>query len=289
MEKWPNFFIVGAAKAGTSSLYAYLKNTEGVYMSPLKETNYFSPTSADLINMPRVKNKDDYLKLFRGVTDEKAIGEVSPIYLRDAGSPELIKKTIPNAKIIICLRNPVQRAFSHYLMHLRGGYATRTFSKALQNFINSKEKDDRFQQSIINPGFYFETTKRYVQLFGQSQVKIIIFEEFVKNQKEFFREILRFLDVDSEIPKNIGKVYNPYLETKNELARSIIRNKIIRKIAKNTLPRKTSYSIMDKFLNKEGKKPELKSEEKTKLWKIYQSDIIKLEEFLNRSLPWVAT
>jgi len=289
MEKWPNFFIVGAAKAGTSSLYAYLKNTEGVYMSPLKETNYFSPTFAHLVNMSRVKNKDDYLKLFRGVTDEKAIGEVSPVYLRDARSPDLIKKTIPNAKIIICLRNPVQRAFSHYLMHLRGGYATRTFSEAFQNFINSKEKDDRFQQTIINPGFYFEITKRYVQLFGQSQVKIIIFEEFVKNQKEFFREILRFLDVDSEIPKNIGKVYNQYLETRNKLTRSIIRNKIIRKIAKNTLKQKTSYSIINKILSKEGKKPELTSEEKTKLWKIYQSDIIKLEEFLNRSLPWVAT
>jgi len=60
-------------------------------------------------------------------------------------------------------------------------------------------------------------------------------------------------------------------------------------MAKNTLTRKTSYNIINKFLSKAGKKPELTSEEKTKLWKIYQSDIIKLEEFLNRSLPWVAT
>jgi len=70
MQKWPNFFIVGAPRAGTSSLYAYLKKIDGVYMSPVAEPHYFSPVTADLVHLEKTREENHYLTLFK---DAKSI------------------------------------------------------------------------------------------------------------------------------------------------------------------------------------------------------------------------
>ena len=132
-EKWPNLFIVGAPKAGTSSLYEYLKKIPGIYMSPIKEPHYFDiqtiPTNHKL---NPIRDKKKYLSLFKKVKDEKIVGEASPGYLSDPQAPKLIHQVSPNARIIISLRNPVQRAFSEYLMYVNYGKLTTTFHDQLQ-------------------------------------------------------------------------------------------------------------------------------------------------------------
>ena len=87
-ECWPNFFIVGAPKAGTTSLYWYLRNITGIYMSSIKEPNYFSikVRPKDYFLRP-IRDKRKYLNLFKDVIDEKIIGEASPSYLRDPEAP----------------------------------------------------------------------------------------------------------------------------------------------------------------------------------------------------------
>jgi len=286
MQKWPNFFVVGAPKAGTSSLYTYLKKTEGVYMSPVAEPHYFSPVTADLVHFEKIREKNDYLILFKDAKDEKAIGECSPLYLQDPKTPELIQKTIPHAKIIISLRDPLERAFSHYLMLWRIGNFIEPFNVALRKFAESKEKESQFLHSIIEPGFYYESIKRYLDIFGQNQVKIIIFEEFVKNTRKTILEILNFLNVCSKPPENIDEIYNPYLEPRGRLADSIIRNKIVRKFAKKTIKQSTSWNIIKNFLSTKKEKPKLSLYEKEKLWEIYEDDVIKLKKLLKRPLPW---
>ena len=286
MEKWPNFFVVGAPKAGTTSLYSYLKKTKGVYMSPVKEPHYFSPVIADFANMEKIREKNDYLVLFKDAKDEKAIGECSAGYLRDPKTPELIQKTIPHAKIIIILRDPLERALSHYLKHWRNGNVIEPFNVALRKFTESKEKESQFLHFTIEPGFYYESVKRYLDIFGHDQVKIIIFEEFVKNSRKTILEILNFLNVYSKPPENIDKIYNPYLEPRGKLAYSIIRNKIVRKFAKKTLKQTTRFNIIKKFLSTEKEKPKLSLYEQEKLWEIYETDVIQLKKLLKRPLPW---
>ena len=117
MEKWPNLFIVGAMKSGTTSLYEYLNVIPRIYMSPIKEPKYFHMKGyGKEVNVKRISDKKNYLNLFEKVNTEKIIGEASPDYLFDPNSPRLIHKKVPNANIIICLRDPVERTFSHYLM-----------------------------------------------------------------------------------------------------------------------------------------------------------------------------
>src|SRR5580765_4773440 len=143
-EKLPNFFIVGAAKSGTTSLYEYMKMHPEVYMAPIKETHHFStdidntqfrPNYARSLNKDLtsflegdmsdgifhafVKDWNQYVKLFGKVNSEKAIGEVTNSYLYSHEAAQNILSRFPNAKVIMILRNPIDRAFSHYLMDLR--------------------------------------------------------------------------------------------------------------------------------------------------------------------------
>ena len=98
METWPNFFIVGAGKAGTSSLWIYLNQVPQVFMSPHKEPHFFSPTYLAPKIVQTFRNKNDYLNLFQDVRNEKAIGEASINYLLDPTSPKLIHEKVPHAK-----------------------------------------------------------------------------------------------------------------------------------------------------------------------------------------------
>ena len=139
----PDFFIAGAAKSGTTSMYHFLDSHPEIYMSPVKEPNHFcidikpSEFSAEFILHEKQKNLDiekyvagemkqkhwgyfvqnrrDYKMLFKNRTIEKAAGEVSNSYLYSASAAEQIKIEVPGAKIIIILRNPAERAYSHYL------------------------------------------------------------------------------------------------------------------------------------------------------------------------------
>jgi len=143
MEVWPNFFIVGAPRAGTTSLYFYLKQVPEVYLSPVKEPNYFSVKIIpdDHYLLP-IRNKKNYLKLFEKVKDEKAIGEASPSYLEDPETPYLISQDVSDARIIAILRDPVERAFSHYLMMVSQGFEKLSFRKALDDLLTNKTRNE---------------------------------------------------------------------------------------------------------------------------------------------------
>ena len=123
MPVWPNLFIVGAAKAGSTSLYNYLKNIPGIYMSPIKEPNFFAEMTHNNPVWSTIDDKEKYLRLFHKVRDEKIIGEASVSYLHDLNAPRRIHQRVPDSRIIICLRDPVERGFSHYLHFKRNGFA----------------------------------------------------------------------------------------------------------------------------------------------------------------------
>ena len=214
MYKWPNFFIVGAPRAGTTSLYEYLKDIDGIYMSTIKQPNYFSVSVSDKILLQRpFRKKNEYLKLFQDVKDEVAIGEATPSYLWDPQSPKLIHQVIPDAKIIIILRDPIERAFSHYLLTVRFGQETGTFSDAIKKALKAKPD---FSGAIIEAGFYGQQVTRYLECFEKKKIKIIIFEEFIKNIKSTMKEILEFLEVSVPITDSFKKIHNQYTVPTNK-------------------------------------------------------------------------
>ncbi len=282
MEKWPNFFIVGTTRAGTTSLYQYLKKIPGVYMSPVKEPDYFNPnTNYQGFSTIPIRDKKKYLELFKDVKDETAIGEASPTYLADPQTPYLIHDVIPNARIIIMLRDPVERAFSEYLLMYAIGVLKCSFSELIHSPDRGKKETP---VPIVEYGLYYEKVKRNLEVFGPDQVRCYIFEEFVKDPIKTLKEILDFLKVKNPVINFELEVHNPTIVYRNRLAKFIVRNKIIRKVGKR-LPRTRIRQIKLK-LTKPTTKPSMVPEDRKFLQEFYREDIPKLENLLGRKMPW---
>jgi len=201
VQPHPNFFIVGAAKAGTTSLWVYLSQHREIGM-PIawKEPSFFSP------NYQIFRDHQSYLDLFAHANRKKAIGEASHAYLTSPESAELILQTYPDAKIIVVLRNPAERAFSLYQWMIREGFEwVFPFEKAL-DVEDARMKDEEFKlhtpQYYYNylyyhSGLYSEQILRYTKRFPKEQIKIILYDDFKQYQIQIVQELCRFLGVDS--------------------------------------------------------------------------------------------
>ena len=278
-QNWPNFFIVGTARAGTTSMYNYLKSTSGIFLIPKGEIHYFSP---DVFYKENSRKK--YLSLFENIKG-KIIGEEAG-YLHIIESPKLIKKTIPNAKIIICLRDPIERAFSHYLGGLRSHDETMAFEESFEKNMNPINKDSKFFKHYIKRGLYYENVKRFLEIFGDDNVQIIIFEGFIKRPREIFRETLDFLNVKSEIPPIVGKKFNEYAEPLRQLGTSLVKNETIKGIIKKILPKDSRVGLLRTLTNKKSVKPEMLDVHRKILEELYFNDSKKLKDLLKCDLPW---
>jgi hypothetical protein len=235
-EKVPNFFIVGAPKAGTTSLYAYLDQHAQVYMSPLKETYYFA-SEVRLENFseeekPRiardlraleeylrgdmrekrfgglVSNWDDYLKLFRSVSAEIAIGEATPHYLWSETAARNIAARFPHARIIISLRNPVDRAFSDYLHMVTVGAIRRSFREQIDANLRCETKQIGLAWPFLEYGHYTEQIKRYFGEFARSQIHISFYEDLACAPGLLMSDLFAFLGVDPSFATDVSDRHN---------------------------------------------------------------------------------
>ena len=286
MEQWPNLFIVGAPKAGTSSLYKYLKKIPGIYMSPVKEPHYFSKKAVPENHYTNpIHDKKKYLKLFKNSHDEKFIGEASVWYLSDPDSYKLIYEAVPKAKILIMIRDPIERAFSHYLMFAsRNFFKTSSFHEQIHHEI--KCGVDLTKPHIrLRAGFYFEDIKKFIEKFGNKQVKLLIFEEFVHDAKKKLKEVLEFLSYDYDLSNFNLTIHNPYSEPKNKIINSILNISIVNKIRQKFIPESIQWYAKSKLFVP-SIKPKMLEEDRNFLKTYYSEDVRKLEEFLKMKLPW---
>lgn len=280
---FPNLFIVGATRCGTTSLHEYLKNTNGIFMSDIKEPGFFS---ISLNRRKPIESEKDYLDLFD--TNCKIIGESSTRYFMDRQSPELIKKSIPDAKIIIILRDPVERAFSSYLYYLRRN-TCNSFSKTIEKSLQEKLTDDYLLHLIINGGFYLKQTKKFIELFGIENVKILMYENFFSQPEKYFSELLLFLKINSSLPKLLNKKFNEYKKPKNNISKFVLSfddvlwNLGIKKFLK-FLP---SRKYLENLHLDSPEKPHMDINDRKRLIQIYKNDVDALREFLKMDLPWI--
>lgn len=284
MERWPNFFIVGAPKAGTTSLYFYLREIPEIYMSPIKEPHYFAPTAPTDLQI--ISDKKKYLNLFQGVKNQVAIGEASVYYLLDPKSPFLIHEVVPHARIIMILRDPVERAFSHYLLYTRIIENIVPFHEMIRMNLDSDNKYATSSRAILECGFYSEQVKRYLEVFGRDQVKILVFEEFILDPKKKVEEVLKFLGVNHDVKDFKGEVHNPYGTYRLSPARYIFGNRIIKKITHSLISEPSRISLTEKIFTKKVAKEKMLEEDRIFLQNLYHEDVKKLVTVLNRPLPW---
>lgn len=281
----PNFIIVGAPKAGTTSLYYYLAEHPEVYMSSEKEPNFFSKGEIEKQNLyykkRNVETVEEYIKLFKNVKNEKAVGEASVSYLYYQEVPQKIKRIIPDAKIIIALRSPVERAFSHYLMDLRLGYIELSFEDVVYKRVEHKYLN-LFYQQYVELGFYFEQVTRYIKCFGRDQIKIILFEDLKNKPKETISNLYRFLGVKEKFLPHFESRHNVFKLPKNRLFSRIYSIHGLRKVISSLMSGKLKERINNIFCN--TKRPIINLKTKEFLLSLYFNDIEKLETLIERDL-----
>ena len=284
-----DFFIVGAPKAGTTSLYHYLSEHPQVEMSSQKEPDYFSDKAINEQGMYYGKNRvntlDKYESLF--VQKESVVyGEASVSYLFYENVAEDIKKYNPNAKIIIMLRNPIERAFSHYLMDYRLGLISDSFENVLAK--KSKHKNAHlFYQQYIEVSKYAKQIQRYLDFFEKENILFIDYEDFKKNVSKTVGQVYSFLNISTEFAADINTKYNTFTMPKNKVIRLIYSFVFLRKILTFLFPIYLVKNIRV-LLFKSDKKPELLKETRSLLRIIFNDDIKNLEEVLSKDYSkWI--
>jgi hypothetical protein len=187
----PDFFIVGAPKCGTTSLWTYLREHPEVFMSAEKELYFFSTdlTPPDYSPPPA----EIYLEHFAAARDEKRIGEATPDYLRSEVAPRAIKAFSPGAQIIITLRNPVDVMHSLHANNLYVLEPIDDFEAALEADAKRAGRQLVGYRQFTN---YAEQVKRYFDVFGRDRVHVIIFDDLKANPALVYQDILHFLGVD---------------------------------------------------------------------------------------------
>ncbi|MBO0342098.1 MAG: sulfotransferase [Bacteroidota bacterium] len=216
----PNFLVVGVPKGGTSSLFNYLKQHPEIYLPEQKELHYFSFEElkknlngpGDKLALSSVlKSFDAYTALYNNIGAQSKLGDVSPSYLFFSKSviPAIQEKLGNQVKIIITLRDPIERAYSNFLHQKRLMHENLTFDQALQQEKKRKEKGFGDFWRYSEHSFYYEKCQAYIKAFGAENVKIVLFEDIKERPEGLLSELFDFLGVDKSFKaENLNVIYN---------------------------------------------------------------------------------
>lgn len=297
-----NFSIIGAAKAGTTTIAKALEQHPEVYMAPNKETNFFALKGSQLdffegsVSKEYLANSclsiESYRDQFIDVSLEKVIGEASPSYLYFPDSAYHIRDYNPKIKLIAILRNPVERAYSNFLHHLRDDLeTTNDFEKALSF------EDERIQANwwwgfhYAKAGLYYNQIKAYLDIFSTDQIKIYLYEQLLDSPDSLFQDIFRFLDVNDNFSPDLSIRENKTGIPKNRFLNRFLRDgNLLKASLKPLIPFKIRKQLIAKINNHNLEKPRLDDELNTQLSIFFRDDILKLQDLIDRDLStWLRT
>ncbi len=268
----PRFIVIGGHKCGTSSLHFYLKQHPDILMPKSKGQDLLNKVNLDL---------KAYEKSYEMKTSEKIFGEVSSVYFQSEKACKAIKKHFPNAKLLIVLRNPVDRAFSNFNVLANNG----NINFQLKDIVNSPEPSHK----ILKLGFYYDSLKQYLDNFEKHQLKPLIFDDFVKNKRKFYQQFFQFIEVDDNFIPDTSVIIRKGGTVKYKKFRNLLfSNPIIKKTATTILKPFTNsnqrYNLGQKVDNMFVEKKSLSNELRENLIEVYREDILKTQDLLDIDL-----
>jgi len=251
MGKLPNFLIIGAQRSGTTALASYLRSHPDVFMPPKKEIHFFD------VNFER--GTEWYRRQFDDAENQLAVGEASPSYMYREEAVPRIAGLLARARLIAILRNPVDRAYSHFWMNRARGHEPLDFRAALIAEPERLASDDPFARigkSYLDRGLYLRQLRRVCEHFPRSALHVVLFEDLRSSPTEVYADVCRFLGVtDSFVPANIGAPIGQFLEFRSTTLFKVNRRLplSLRRIASplNVRSRSKRYPSMDPKLRTE--------------------------------------
>lgn len=302
----PNFLIIGAARSGTTALWEYLRKHPQVYTAVPKHTRFFASQGAiPHFRGPRppglgpisthkvpyaITSIEDYRKLFDGVINETAIGEASHSYLYTPGTAERIWRCLPTVKLVAILRNPIDRAYSHfwYLVQHRREPLT-DFVRAL-NEEESGMRDDWWPDfRYIDLGRYYKQLKPYFELFDRSQIKVYLHEDLRSATLGTVQDVFRFLAVDNTFVPDVAQKYNASGIPRNRVLETLLGSPSpVKRVLRTYLSEEQRSRISSEFAKLRtrnlSKPPPLSVQTRKVLVERYREDISHLQSLIQRDL-----
>ena len=303
LTKLPDFFVVGAARSGTTSLHYFLKQHPDIFMPEVKEIGFFRfvNTPIELIRMVEKKRSlrlvytfDDYIRHFEKAFKTEMIGEACNWYLyayKDTikNIKVVYRENYEKLKIIIILRNPADRAWSHFMVYQRDGKEPiEDFKEAIKPEVYNKRLEDNkgFPVGLgdyIGLGMYYEQVDAYLREF--QDVKIFLYDDLCRDTLKVVREIYSFLGVSEGFTPDVKKRYNISGESKVKLLNTFVtHNYRMKDFLKSFIPFKMRDIIRHIIFEKNTQRKEMPEDIRRELIKLYKDDIIKLQKLIKRDL-----
>jgi hypothetical protein len=186
----PNFIGIGAPKAGTTWLFRCLQEHPKVFVAAVKETNFFDYYTEDIAG-----RMGEYEAHFAGSEGAMAIGEVSTRYLNSRwGAPKRIRRLLPNVRLFVSLRNPIDQVYSHYWHLRRQNFHQGTCLKSPSSF---EEAFEIYGERLLGDAFYYQHIQRWLHLFDQSQLLIIFYDDILTQPQKVLHTLYTYLGVDN--------------------------------------------------------------------------------------------
>lgn len=234
--KLPDFLVIGAQKSGTTSLFVMLSKHPQLFLPARKELQFFSSP------MLYPKGIDWYAdEFFSACPENKLAGEISPQYMYSTEIARRVHDGVPKAKIIAILREPIDRAWSHYLMTRRREQEVRPPEEAFAAARATDETDANAPESARYLQFsdYERVLLEYLRLYGRKNMLILFQEDLDRRPEAVIRQICAFLGVEEVIPQNVGVRAHQSGDVRFKLLGRLIRgDNLARRVLRLFVPRR---------------------------------------------------
>jgi hypothetical protein len=298
----PNFFIIGAPKAGTTALSEVLGQHPEIYMSPVKEPCFFGfegkppifpPPAGTYFRRTAVWRPRDYAMLFARVTTERSIGEASPLYMMRPGvAARRIHDNLPQSRIIAVLRQPAERAHSDYWsLRMHGVEPIATFEEALAQEAD-RVKNGGLLGLYRKRGYYHAQLSVYYELFPRDRIRAYLYEDWRDNPRAMLRDICQSLEVDEGFAfENCSSNVTLLPRSRRLHSLAVEPGRICRVVPLLPAPARRAVGWALRGLDARfnvSRPPPLDPQTRTLLTAGYREDILRLQDLINRDLsPWL--
>ena len=292
----PTFLILGAMKAGTTALYTQLGTHPEVFMSPVKEPNYFAFAGQDLnfqapidrrpdgINHTSITDWDAYRALYDAADPDQARGEASHTSLYWPDAAENVKRRVPDARLIAILRNPVERAYSEYLHFRRDGDERLDSFAAALDAEEERIRNDWAMGRYVDRGRYDEQLERYVQRFDREQIRIVLHEDFVQSPETVLRSLCSHIGVDPSVELQANRRVNKSGVPERKWMHTVLTGLQPVRDALGPLIPDGIVEWANALKNRNLEKPEMRAATRRRLIETYRPHVEALQKILDRDL-----
>ncbi len=278
----PNFFLAGVTKAGTSSLHQWLSGHPDVYLSGRKELHFYCDCPPRLKSIP---SRSAYEQVFRSAPPTaQVIGEASPCYSYYPSVAGRLARDWPDARVLVSLRDPVDRFWSHHLMnswyHPEHPEAEKVFAQWARGEVTATAVED-----VVGSGMYHDQLHRLIDAFGAERVMVTTLEELSSNPEGTLLKIFAYLGLE-DFPIDVTVREKAYAQPRNRVSEAILTQPRLRRWAAKSVPTSIRRVVKYRVLGDVSQRPEPSAELVDRLKVVYEEDVRATVDLLGRSLHW---